>query len=163
MVALRDLGVSGRYGIFMGFNFCPECGSEIGAGDLFCSRCGTSAKNATEAPPASRQTARWAGFATLVLLLGVGGGFWANERSGPEERALKPGERRTAAGAVVPVQAPPQASTPRRMELPQDIRDFIAHQAAEAAKTPDDATAWAKLAGVYYRASRLDPLMCPWP
>jgi tetratricopeptide (TPR) repeat protein len=143
----------------MPFKFCPECGAEAVSENRFCASCGgsiaTAAPDAAAAPTSG--AFRIGGFVVLALLLLAGGGFWGWERSRAEERALKPGERRTDSGAVVPVQAP----APQKFELPPDIRDFIAKQADEAAKTPDDADAWGKLAGVYYRASRLDPSYVP--
>jgi tetratricopeptide (TPR) repeat protein len=139
----------------MSFKFCPECGAEAVSDNRFCASCGASLDAPTPeavAAPASGAF-RVGGFVVLALLLLAGGGFWGWERSRAEDRALKPGERRTESGAVVPVQAP----APQTFELPPDIREFIGKQAAEAESTPDDAEAWERLAGVYYRASRLDP------
>jgi Flp pilus assembly protein TadD len=138
----------------MAFKFCPECGAQTVPGNPFCASCGAALsvteKTAVAPTPAK---ARLGGFVVLVLLLAVGGGFWGWERSRAEERSLKPGERRTNSGAIVPVATPGV----QKFDLPPDIRTFIEKQAAEAAKKPDDSEAWETLAGVYYRASRLDP------
>ena len=138
----------------MAFKFCPECGAETVPGNPFCASCGASltVSEKTSATP-SPAKGRLGGFVVLVLLLAVGGGFWGWERSRAEERSLKPGERRTNSGEIVPVATPGA----QKFDLPPDIRTFIENQAAEAAKNPDDSEAWEALAGVYYRASRLDP------
>lgn len=132
----------------MSFKFCPECGAEGVPENRFCAKCGRGQR------PVSLRTG---GFIVFALLLLAGGGFWGWEIYHAEERVLKPGERRTESGAIVPVQAPSRAPAPQTFELPEDIRNFIAKQAQDAAATPDDPAAWEKLAGVYYRASRLDP------
>ena len=117
----------------MAFKFCPECGAQTVPGNPFCASCGAALsvteKTAVAPTPAK---ARLGGFVVLVLLLAVGGGFWGWERSRAEERSLKPGERRTNSGAIVPVATPGV----QKFDLPPDIRTFIEKQAAETGRDP---------------------------
>src|SRR5581483_9738055 len=71
------------------------------------------------------------------------------------ERPLKPGEGRTAAAGPA---APAGAGAPHPpMELPEDIKQYMAGLQKDADAKPKDVGAWSTLARVYYRASRLDP------
>ncbi|MFP6663520.1 MAG: tetratricopeptide repeat protein [Deltaproteobacteria bacterium] len=150
----------------MAFKFCPECGTEIESGNSFCISCGhalagkdTAAVGgkapAVATPPASK-SGPIIGIVVLLILAGAGGGFWFQNRADAPERALKPGEKLTADGAIVPVQTQPQPQAPRTMRLPDEIRNYIAGLASKAEANPDDLDAWESIAGVYYRASRLD-------
>jgi len=142
----------------MSFKFCPECGAAIETGASFCGSCGQpigSTKPATGALPL-------AGIISLVSLLALGAGFWLYFRLAPEPpRPLKPGERAPGvmANAAAPATAPggvPGANHPP-FELPEDIKTYMATLQQEADANPDDKEKWKTLAGVYYRASRLDP------
>lgn len=147
----------------MAFKFCPECGTEIESGNRFCISCGhavsdksaaaAGAKGTAATTPSSSKSRPIIGIVALLILAGAGGGFWFQNRAEAPERALKPGEKLAADGTIVPVQAQPQAP---RMRLPDEIRDYIANLAGEADAKPDDLEAWESIAGVYYRASRLD-------
>jgi len=145
----------------MAFKFCPECGAAAEAGGRFCTGCGKplAERRSTSAIPA-------AGAVALASLILLGGGFWLYLRLVPAaERPLKPGEGRSAASAPAAAggggggaAAAGVAGQPHpQMELPDDIKQYIAGLAKDAEAKPKDVAAWQTLARVYYRASRLDP------
>lgn len=139
----------------MAFKFCPECGTQTEPGARFCASCGKPFRAATGTLPL-------AGVVSLAALLLLGGGFWLYQRYAPEPaRPLKPGE-----GVATRTGTPPAgggATNPAGMaghppfELPEDIRQYISKLSSDAEAKPQDAEAWALLARVLYRASRVDP------
>jgi tetratricopeptide (TPR) repeat protein len=151
----------------MEFRFCPTCGTPTDTGARFCAACGLGFKGA-----GSVQGVGLIGLVTLSVLLMTGGGFWFWFRlSPPIERPLKPGEGVARSGGTSA--APATGSAPGSgspggkeaagsaghppMELPADIKNYIANLAKETAAKPKDVAAWQTLARVQYRASRLDP------
>jgi cytochrome c-type biogenesis protein CcmH/NrfG len=133
----------------MAFKFCPECGLRTEPGARFCSSCGQAFRTAGAALPL-------AGIVSLAALVLLGGGFWLYQRYGPEPvRPLKPGEGVAAANPGAGAARPADAHPP--FELPEDIRQYIAKIGKDAEAKPKDAEAWALLARVLYRASRVDP------
>ncbi|MBU6280597.1 hypothetical protein KGQ64_00045 [bacterium] len=147
----------------MAFKFCPECGAELDPAGRFCGGCGAAVAGgrATGSSPAPL-----AGLVSLATLLALGGGFWLWTRFVPQApRPLKPGEGRAPAAAAAP--APPAAqagaagaagaSPGQKVDLPDDIKQYIAGLAKDADAKPKDLAAWQTLARVYYRASRIDP------
>ncbi len=148
----------------MAFKFCPECGAELEPGGRFCGGCGSAVAGGrgTGSSPAPL-----AGLVSLATLLALGGGFWLWSRFVPQPpRPLKPGEGRAPAAAA-PAPAPPAgqagaagaagANPHQKVELPDDIKQYIAGLAKDAEAKPKDLAAWQALARVYYRASRVDP------
>src|SRR5262249_11780627 len=139
------------------FKFCPDCGVPAQAGARFCTGCGRSMSGGSGAP------LPLAGLVSLVALTLLGGGFWLYLRFvPPQPRPLKPGEGRPAgrappAGGRAPGEPPGAATPPPPMQLPDDIKQYIANLAKDAESKPKDVAAWQNLARVYYRASRLDP------
>jgi tetratricopeptide (TPR) repeat protein len=135
----------------MSFKFCPECAAPAEPGARFCAACGRSFGGASRASPVPV-----IGVVSLVVLLVLGAGFWLYFRLAPTpERPLKPGEGAAVASAGATGQPAAPAHPP--MELPDDIKKYIADVAKKAEENPKDAEAWQVLARVYYRASRLDP------
>src|SRR6185369_16420971 len=112
----------------MAFKFCPECGAPTEPRARFCAGCGQAigAISSTSALPV-------AGIVSLAVLLLLGGGFWLYFRFAPQPtRPLKPGE-----GAVADAGTPPAAQAGGApFELPQDIKDYMAGLAKEAADNP---------------------------
>ena len=139
----------------MSIKFCPECGTAVEPGAGFCGSCGQPVGKSS----GGSNPLPLAGIITLVALLALGGGFWLYFRLAPEQaRPLKPGERAPGVMANAPAGAPggvPGQNHPP-LELPDDIKTYMADLQREADKTPDDKEKWTTLAGVYYRASRLD-------
>src|SRR5262245_14138257 len=135
----------------MPFKFCPDCGVPAQAGARFCTGCGRSMSGGSGASPLPL-----AGLVSLVALTLLGGGFWLYLRFvPPQPRPLKPGEGRPAGAAAGGPPVADQAHPP--MQLPDDIKQYIANLAKDAESKPKDVGAWQNLARVYYRASRLDP------
>lgn len=138
----------------MAFKFCPECGTPAEDGARFCTGCGQMLGRAgASALPA-------AGIAALVSLLLLGGGFWLYFRMSPTTmRSFKPGEG-PAAEAPAPggAAATTASGAPHpQIELPDDIKQYIANQEKDAKAKPNDVNTWQTLGRVQYRASRLDP------
>ena len=124
----------------MSFKFCPECGGALQQGDRFCSGCG----KAIVATTAARSGLPLSGVLALMTLLVIGGGFWLYDRLVPEPpRPLKPGER--PAGAVAAGQGAPGSAQPM-VELPDEVRNYIANLRKEADAAPDDREKWVSLA-----------------
>lgn len=138
----------------MSFKFCPECGTALEPGARFCGACGHALGGAGSA----QKPLPLAGIVSLVVLLALGAGFWLYLRLTPEgPRPLKPGE--TAPGVMANAGPPPvgQGSAPHPpMELPEDIKAYMAGLKKDAEADPEDKEKWRTLAGVFYRASRLD-------
>jgi len=143
----------------MAFKFCPECGTPTEPRARFCAGCGQAFGATTSA-----SALPIAGIVSLSILLLLGGGFWLYFRLAPQpQRPLKPGEGQVstappagaAAGAASGAAAAGQAGG--SFDLPEDIKTYIANLAKEAEANPKDEAKWKTLAGVYYRASRLDP------
>lgn len=151
----------------MAFKFCPECGTGLEPGGRFCGGCGAAIGGGGRATGSS--PAPLAGLVSLATLLALGGGFWLWTRFVPEApRPLKPGEGRAAAPAAAPGAPAAQAAAPgaggapganphQKIDLPDDIKQYIAGLAKDADAKPKDLAAWQTLARVYYRASRIDP------
>lgn len=143
----------------MPFKFCPECGTKVEPGAAFCSSCGAGVGAAR---PGGGNPLPIAGIVTLVSLLALGGGFWLWLQFAPEPpRPLKPGERAPGVMASAPPAggggAAPTGAPHPPLELPADIKAYMANLQSEAEANPDDKQKWTTLGGVYYRASRLDP------
>jgi Flp pilus assembly protein TadD len=140
----------------MAFKFCPECGTPVEDGARFCTGCGQ-----TVGGRAGASALPTAGIAALVTLLLLGGGFWLYFRMVPTPtRGLKPGEG-PVAGAQAPGGGAPgtgAGGAPHpQIDLPDDIKQYIAGLQKDANDKPKDVNAWQTLGRVQYRASRLDP------
>ncbi|MEW6269614.1 MAG: tetratricopeptide repeat protein, partial [Thermodesulfobacteriota bacterium] len=143
----------------MAFKFCPECGTAAEPGARFCAGCGKpiGAARASALPVA--------GIVALASLLLLGAGFWLYFRLAPAPaRPLKPGEGQVAAAPADGGQATATTASGQphpQIELPDDIKQYIANLEKDAKSKPQDVAAWQTLARVQYRASRLDPSYAP--
>jgi cytochrome c-type biogenesis protein CcmH/NrfG len=135
--------------------FCAHCGTKIVAGAKFCTECGTPVGRAAEAagrPPGWQMTI--AGASVLVVFLGAGLAVWTwiLAPGGPRPGPAGPGPRTVAAPAP-----PPAEQQPAKVEIPAEVKSFIADLTTKAKGKPNDVDAWLKLAQVNGRAAQLDP------
>ena len=138
------------------FNFCPACGVAAEPASRFCSACG-AAFGAASGAATSRMVV---GTIALALLLFLGGGFWLYDRLAPPTRPFKPGEGGPVASAPPAAggaEGAPDGQGHPPIQLPDEIKGYIANLAKETQAKPKDVGAWQTLARVQYRASRLDP------
>jgi tetratricopeptide (TPR) repeat protein len=140
--------------------FCSQCGTKVSAGAKFCSECGAPLDG--RAAPASRApTGGWqlttGGLAVFGLLLVSGLGIWATILS-PEPPKPAPG-RGTPGTATAAADRPAAPATP--VELPPEVKTFMADLAKKADAAPDDKDLWIRLGKVYARAAQLDPSYNP--
>jgi Flp pilus assembly protein TadD len=141
----------------MSIRFCPQCGVQSLAGARFCHACGASLSG--DARPAGARRIPTLGAAVLGFFLVAGLGIWTailspeSPRPGPGAAAPRPPGQQAAAGQP-PGLPPDHPRVP--MELPKDVKDFIADVAAKAKAAPDDVEAWLKLARVDFRAAQVD-------
>jgi cytochrome c-type biogenesis protein CcmH/NrfG len=125
--------------------FCSQCGTKVASGAKFCSECG--ARLDGRAPRAT--TGGWqvttGGLSVFGLLLISGLGIWAAILA-PEPPRPAPG--RGPATAAGPAQV---------LELPPEVKTFMADLAKKADAAPEDREVWIRLGKVYSRAAQLDP------
>jgi Flp pilus assembly protein TadD len=143
----------------MAARFCSECGTKAPAGAKFCGECGTPLVSGVR--PA-RRASRWrptaAGGGVLGFFLVAGLGIWtailqpAPPRPGPGAGANRPAPATATAGSELPAGHP---AVP--VELPPEVKTFIADLETKTKQKPNDAEAWLKLAMVHSRAAQLDP------
>jgi tetratricopeptide (TPR) repeat protein len=140
--------------------FCSQCGTKVSAGAKFCSECGAPL-DGRAAPPSRAPTGGWqlttGGLAVFGLLLVSGLGIWAAILS-PEPPKPAPG-RGTAGTATAAADRPAAPATP--VELPPEVKTFMADLAKKADAAPDDKDLWIRLGKVYARAAQLDPSYNP--
>jgi cytochrome c-type biogenesis protein CcmH/NrfG len=134
--------------------FCSRCGAPVAPDARFCAQCG-AALGGTPPPAASGWQPSGLGAALLGFLLIAGLGIWtlilspAPPRPGPQGPA--------AAGrpaAASPTQLP--EGHPPVVQLPDEVKSFIADLDKKAQERPDDVSAWMRLAQVNARAAQLD-------
>jgi tetratricopeptide (TPR) repeat protein len=139
--------------------FCSQCGTKVSAGAKFCSECGAPLDG--RAAPASRApTGGWqlttGGLAVFGLLLVSGLGIWAAILS---PAPPKPAPGRGTAGTATAADQRNAPATP--VELPPEVKTFMADLAKKADAAPDDKDLWIRLGKVYARAAQLDPSYNP--
>ena len=134
--------------------FCSQCGTKVAPGAKFCSECGSRLDG--RAAPASA-AARWqvtsGGLGVFGLLLAAGLGVWAAILT-PEPPKPAPG--RGPSGTTAAAAGQPDAPA-QPMELPAEVKGFIADLAKKADAAPEDREVWLRLGKVYARAAQLDP------
>ena len=97
------------------------------------------------------------GLAVFGVLLVSGLGVWAAILS-PEPPKPAPG-RGSAAPATAAAERPDAPATP--LQLPPEVKTFMADLAKKAEAAPDDKDLWLRLGKVYARAAQLDPSYNP--
>jgi zinc ribbon protein/tetratricopeptide repeat protein len=140
--------------------FCSQCGTKVSSGAKFCSECGAPldgrAALLSHAPAGGWQLTT-GGLAVFGLLFVSGLGVWAAILS-PEPPKPAPG-RGTAGPATAAAGRPDAPPTP--VELPPEVKTFMADLAKKAEAAPDDKELWIRLGKVYARAAQLDPSYNP--
>ena len=117
--------------------FCAQCGAQVGPHARFCSECGVPLDGAGRARPRGWQLTV-VGTTVLALLLLSGLSIWTVILS-PKTPRPGPG-----AGAPRPAAAPPDAVSAAlpeghpRIELPEEVRKFVADLDAKAKQQPKD-------------------------
>lgn len=129
----------------MAVRFCAECGAKAVPGARFCTECGTSLGGGGPASRAPRWQLTVAGCAALVVFLGAGLSIWTF--------ILSPGAPRPGPGGPAPRTA---AQAPAKVEMPGEVKTFIADLNAKAKEKPGDVETWLKLGQVNARAAQLD-------
>jgi cytochrome c-type biogenesis protein CcmH/NrfG len=136
--------------------FCAQCGTAAVPGGKFCAECGTPLGGA--ARPRTSASGRWqltaVGSGVLGFFLCAGLAMWTVILS-PATPRPGPGGQRPAAGP--PAVADGGQAPARKLELPDQVKTFIADLATKAKERPKDAEAWLRLAQVNARAAQLDP------
>jgi Flp pilus assembly protein TadD len=135
--------------------FCSQCGTKVAPGAKFCSECGAPL-DGRAAPSPRGASGGWqlttGGLAVFGLLLVSGLGIWATILS-PEPPKPAPG-RGPAGPATAAADQPAGAAPP--LELPPEVKTFMADLAKKADAAPDDKDLWLRLGKVYSRAAQLD-------
>ncbi len=138
--------------------FCPGCGEPVGRNVRFCGACGKRlSSESVPIPHAGGPPSPFAGLAVLVGFLTVGLALWVAvlapaKAPGRLPLAQKPDEKgapEAASGGTLPENHPP-------IEIPADVKRYIADLEAKAAARPKDLGAWKTVAEVEYRAGQID-------
>jgi tetratricopeptide (TPR) repeat protein len=139
--------------------FCTGCGEPVGRDARFCSACGTRvSRQKTPAASDRRLPAPFAGFAVLVGFLTVGLALWVAVLAPGKVPGRVPLAQKSAdetvtpeasGGGALPANHPP-------LEIPADVKRYIADLEAKAAARPKDLAAWKAVAEVQYRAGQID-------
>src|SRR5262245_64493037 len=137
--------------------FCAQCGAKAVAGARYCVQCGTQLGSATGGGTSGGWQLTLAGSAVLALFLSAGLTVWAlilapsGPRPGPGGAAPSP----AAGGPGMVAEGRPNAHS--KVEIPAEVKTFLADLSAKAKAKPDDVETWLKLDQVNARASQLDP------
>lgn len=140
--------------------FCPGCGEPAARGAKFCVACGARLSVGAAASSGAPASVRQAGLVVLIGFLAVGLALWVllvvpgkapgriplPPKDAPEPR---PGAADTASQGSLPKDHPP-------LEIPADVKKFIAELEQKAASQPKDVEAWKNAAQVEYRAGQID-------
>jgi tetratricopeptide (TPR) repeat protein len=142
--------------------FCSQCGTKVAPGAKFCSECGARLDGrAVSHATAGGWQLTAGGLVVFGLLLVSGLGIWAAILS-PEPPKPAPGRGGPTASAAAPGQPAGQGEgAAQPLELPAEVKSFIADLAKKADATPEDKDLWLRLGKVYARAAQLDPSYDP--
>ena len=142
--------------------FCPGCGTPVTEAANFCTSCGAALRDspARQDPPRREASPATPGVVVLTVFLAVGLTLWFAILR-PEERSRRPLAPKTSApssGAPAGA-ASGEASLPADhppVQLPEEVRTFIADLETKAEAAPDDVATWRQLAQVQFRAGQID-------
>jgi len=135
--------------------FCSGCGKPASPTAAFCSACG--ARLSVDPPKAASDRPNSLPLPGLIVLVGflaVGLGLWfallaPRKPAGRMPLAQKPPEESAPAPAALPQDHPP-------LEIPADVKKYIADLEAKAAAQPKELATWKAVAEVEYRAGQID-------
>jgi tetratricopeptide (TPR) repeat protein len=135
--------------------FCSACGKGVGRDARFCGACG--ARLGAPIAEDGRAASPFVGLAVLVGFLTIGLALWVvllapGNPPGRMPLAQKPAEERAAVettGGTLPGNHPP-------LEIPADVKRYIADLEAKAKARPKDIGVWKTLAEIEYRAGQVD-------
>jgi tetratricopeptide (TPR) repeat protein len=138
--------------------FCPGCGEPVVSGASFCSACGARLAEPSRTPRGSRPSPLPpAALVVLVGFLTVGLALWVvllAPGKQPTRMPLAPKQPQGSESAPAPSAALPQSHPP--IEIPADVKSYIAEIEQKAAAQPKDLAAWKAVAQVEYRAGQVD-------
>src|SRR5262249_33924028 len=122
----------------MPVRFCAQCGAKAVAGARYCMQCGTQLGSATGSGPSARWQLTLAGSVVLALFLSAGLTVWALilAPSGPRPGPGGPAPSPAAAGPGIAAAERPEAHP--KVELPAEVKTFLADLSAKAKAKPDD-------------------------
>jgi len=132
--------------------FCSQCGTKTLAGAKFCSTCGAPLAEAAVRTAAGGWRVTAAGSGVLLVFLAVGLTVWT--------LILSPGGPRPGPGrgrGPLPPGAAAGEQPPAKVDLPAEVKSFIADLTVKAQQKPGDVENWLKLGQVNARAGQLDP------
>jgi tetratricopeptide (TPR) repeat protein len=138
--------------------FCAGCGEPAAAGARFCVACGSPLRGEATVSSSSRAfRSQTPALAVLGAFLAIGLVLWVTLlRPAAEPGRLPLAPKNTPApsgngssGASLPTDHPP-------IDIPAEVRTFIADLEGKAAVAPRDLETWKNLAQVQYRAGQID-------
>jgi tetratricopeptide (TPR) repeat protein len=135
--------------------YCSGCGTPASPGAAFCSACG--ARLSTERPASvgdRRSALPLPGLVVLVGFLAVGLGLWVALLAPRKPPSRMPLAQQQPAEGGAPASGLPQDHPP--LEIPVDVKKYIADLEAKAAAQPKDLATWKAVAQVEYRAGQID-------
>src|SRR5438093_593172 len=131
---------------------CPHCRTSVVPGARFCAQCGEPL--VAGARPASDWRVTGTGASVLGFFLIAGLAIWTGILSPAPPR---PGPGAAAGPVGAPAAAVPEGHPQVPVELPADVKSFIADMQAKAQQAPKDVATWVKVGRVTARAAQLDP------
>jgi cytochrome c-type biogenesis protein CcmH/NrfG len=143
----------------MPVRFCPQCGTETVPGAKFCTECGGPLAGGAGSAAPGRWQLTAVGAGVLGFFLCAGLAMWTVILA-PTPARPGPGGPRPPASAPPPAVDAPQPQA-KKLDLPEQVKTFIADLATKAKEAPKDGEAWLRLAQVNARAAQLDPSYQP--
>lgn len=138
----------------MSARFCSQCGATITADARFCAQCGARLDGA-QAPVGGWQITT-GGLGVFGVLLVSGLAIWAAILS---PAPPKPGPGAGPSGPTTAAADRPPPAAP--IEIPGEVKSFIADLVQKAEAAPQDTALWLRLGKVYTRTGQLDPSYQP--